>query len=241
MDLMQASPFTPYIEETGNTKNKQAQLIRAAFNSAIKEESKLPEWVLKLHGMSGKRYRIFINHLIKSTKDARYLEVGSWAGSTVCSAIYGNQVRCTCVDNWSQFGDVRDEFQRNTQNALNGNNSINLCEQDFRAVNYEDIGKFNTYLFDGPHEIHDQYDGLKYALPALDDTFVFIVDDWNDPRPREGTTKAIEDLGVEVIYSLQIRTSNGVDTVYPEVVLQDSHWHNGYFIAVCKKSIPSRV
>jgi hypothetical protein len=78
-------------------------------------------------------------------------------------------------------------------------------------------------------------------LPALDDTFIFIVDDWNDPRPREGTARAIKDLGVEIIYSMQIRTSNGIDTIYPEVVLQDSYWHNGYFIAVCKKSTPSQA
>jgi hypothetical protein len=241
MDLMQASPFVPYIEETGSTKNKYARLIWAAFDKAIQEKTGLPEWLLKLHGMSGKRYRIFINHLIKSIKDARYLEIGSWAGSTACSAIYGNQVCCTCIDNWSQFGNVRAEFQRNTQNALNSNNTITLYEQDFRTVNYSDIGKFNVYLFDGPHEIDDQYDGLKYALPALDDTFIFIVDDWNDPRPREGTARAIKDLGVEIIYSMQIRTSNGIDTIYPEVVLQDSYWHNGYFIAVCKKSTPSQA
>jgi hypothetical protein len=192
--------------------------------------------------MSGRRYRIFINHLIGSLKDARYLEIGSWSGSTVCSAIYKNQVHCACIDNWSQFGSVRDEFQRNTRNALSSDrsNSISLYEQDFRTVDYNNIGKFNVYLFDGPHEICDQYDGLKYALPALDSTFILIVDDWNDPRPREGTQKAIADLGIEVIYAMQIRTSNGVDTIYPEVVLQDSQWHNGYFVAVCKKNATSQ-
>ena len=64
MNLMEASPFNPYIEETGNSKNKYAKLIKSAFNKAVKEETKLPDWILSLHGMSGKRYRIFINNLI---------------------------------------------------------------------------------------------------------------------------------------------------------------------------------
>lgn len=234
---MEASPFNAYVEENGENKTKYTKLIKSAFNKAIEEETKLPDWILSLYGMSGKRYRIFINNLIESITDARYLEVGSWSGSTACSAIFGNKVKSTCIDNWTQFGNVRDEFKRNIENALSDDdrNSLDLYEQDFRLVNYSDIGKFNIYFFDGPHEIEDQYDGLKYALPALDNTFIFIVDDWNDPRPREGTEKALKDLDIEVIYSMQIRTSNGVDNVYPPIVLQDSHWHNGYYISVCKK------
>ena len=237
MNLMEASPFNPYVEESGNTKNKYAKLIKSAFDKAVKEETKLPDWILSLYGMSGKQYRMFINNLIETVEDVRYLEIGSWSGSTACSAVYGNKVHSVCIDNWTQFGDVRNEFRKNINNTLKDEdeNTVDLYEQDFREVDYGSIGKFNVYLFDGPHEIEDQYDGLKYALPTLDEIFIFLVDDWNDPRPREGTLKAIEELGVEVIYSMQIRTSNGVDCVYPEVVLQDSHWHNGYYISVCKK------
>lgn len=237
MNLTEASPFNPHVEETGNSKNKYAKLIKSAFDKAVREETKLPDWILNLYGMSGRRYRIFINNLIETIQDARYLEIGSWSGSTACSAIYDNKVHSVCIDNWAQFGDVRDQFRTNISNTLKDEyeNSVDLYEQDFREVDYFSIGKFNVYLFDGPHEVEDQYDGLKYAFPTLDDTFIFLVDDWNDPRPLEGTQKAIEDLGIKVIYSMQIRTSNGVDNVYPEVVLQDSHWHNGYFISVCKK------
>lgn len=237
MDLMQASPFNPYVEEMGNTKNKYAKLIKSSYDRALKEETKLPLWILNLHGMSGKRYRIFVNNLIETIQDARYLEIGSWSGSTACSAVYGNKVHSVCIDNWTQFGDVRNEFRININNCLKDEdqNTVDLYEQDFREVDYSSIGNFNVYLFDGPHEIEDQYDGIKYALPTLDETFILLIDDWNDPRPREGTLKAIEELGVEVIYSMQIRTSNGVDLVYPEVVLQNSHWHNGYYISVCKK------
>jgi hypothetical protein len=236
MDLMNATPFEPFVEVLGNKNLKNSKLIQSAYEKAIKDESKLPDWILTLNGMSGKRYRHFVNNLVESVEDARYLEVGSWKGSTATAAIFGNKVSSTCVDNWSQFGDVRQEFYNNIQRCTNEETQVDLHEDDFRNVDYSSLGKHNIYFFDGPHEEEDQYDGLALALPALDDTFILMVDDWNDPRPRDGTERAIKQLNIKVLYSMQIRTSNGVDVVYPAPhVLENSDWHNGYYVAICKK------
>lgn len=114
-----------------------------------------------------------------------------------------------------------------------GSNFIFL-ESDFRKVDYNNISKYNIYFFDGPHTESDQYDGFAYAQPALEDEFIFICDDWNWNQVRSGTLQAISDLGVEILYSLQIRTT--LDGSTPEIVYQNSDWHNGYFIAACRKN-----
>lgn len=237
MDLTNATPFEPFVEVVGNSRLKFSKSIQESYEKSIKDKSKLPEWILKLNGMSGKRYRHFINNLIEILDDPRYLEVGSWKGSTATAAVYENKVNATCIDNWSQFGDVRQEFYTNIQKCIvEEKNSVHLEESDFRDVDYKNLGKFNIYFFDGPHEEKDQYDALSYALPSLDDNFILIVDDWNDPRPRNGTERAIKELDIKVLYSMQIRTSNGVDVVYPTPhVLENSDWHNGYYVAVCMK------
>jgi hypothetical protein len=237
MNLTDATPFEPFVEIIGNKKLKISRYIQESYEKSIKDESKLPDWILTLNGMSGKRYRHFINNLIEKLDDPRYLEIGSWKGSTATSAIYDNKVSSTCIDNWSQFGDVRQEFYTNIEKCIDEEkNNVHLEENDFRNVDYSTLGKFNIYFFDGPHEEDDQYDALSYALPSLDDIFILIVDDWNDPRPRNGTEKAIKELNISILYSMQIRTSNGVDVVYPTpYVLENSDWHNGYYIAVCKK------
>jgi hypothetical protein len=236
MNLMEASPFNPYVEIVGeNSKLAYVKNIKNAYEKTISDSHKVPIDLLAMNGMSGKKYRTFINNLVEEVKDARYLEIGSWKGSTACSALYGNNATAVCIDNWSQFGDVSLEFKRNILQVISEDN-LKIFEQDFRQVDYSSIGKHNIYFFDGPHEEQDQYDGLSITLPALDDTFIFIVDDWNDPRPRNGTENALNDLAIEVLYSMQIRTSNGVDVVYPAPhVLENSDWHNGYFISVCKK------
>ena len=41
-------------------------------------------------------------------------------------------------------------------------------ESDFRNVEYANLpGPFNVYLFDGPHEAIDQFQGLSLPLPCF--------------------------------------------------------------------------
>ena len=63
--------------------------------------------------MSGRRYRLFVNAFLSGLQDARYLEIGAWAGSTFCSAIYGHAVRAVAIDDWSEFGGLRETFFAN--------------------------------------------------------------------------------------------------------------------------------
>ena len=154
--------------------------MKEAFEGVQSEtRNALPAEVRQIEGMSGQKYRSLINRLVASISDARYLEIGSWAGSTAAAALYGNTVKALCIDNWSQFGGPRELFFANIKKVLTPNIKFEFIERDFRAVDYNDIGSFNIYLFDGPHEEKDQYDGIMIAQPALTNQFILIVDDWN--------------------------------------------------------------
>jgi len=207
--------------------------ILLAFRRAMEIQHKLPAEVLQMKGMSGRKYRYFINNLVAILGAPRYLEVGSWAGSTACAAMHGNAGRFLCIDNWSEFGGPRDQFLSNTQNARNPRIEFQFIESDFRSVDFSSIGLFNIYLFDGPHEAKDQYDGLMMALPALEGEFVFIVDDWNWERVRQGTFSAMKEAGIGLLSSIQIKTNQNNGT--PVLKFEHSEWHNGYFIAHCLK------
>ena len=210
-----------------------ASHINESFLLALAETSEIDEAILNIDGMSGKKYRRFINNLIRSLKDSKYLEVGSWAGSTLCSAINRNSVRATAIDNWSQFGGPKDKFLENLNKFRTPKAYVNFIEEDFRRVDFSSIGEFTTYLFDGPHNFEDQYDGLKLALPCLESRFVYIVDDWNWTQVRNGTIRAISDLGIKINYSIEIRTT--LDGTHAPIAGRNSDWHNGYFISVLSK------
>ena len=72
--------------------------------------------------MSGLKTRHFYNNLL-NFDDARYLEIGSWKGSSVCSAMYNNNAMIICVDNWSEFGGPKDEFLVNFNKFIGNNNA----------------------------------------------------------------------------------------------------------------------
>ena len=69
--------------------------------------SKLTNDILLLHGMSGFKTSCFYNNSW-SMRDARYLEIGSWKGSTICSAMFENpHGYFMATDNFSEFNEMK--------------------------------------------------------------------------------------------------------------------------------------
>lgn len=188
--------------------------------------------ILTMEGMSGRKFRAFINNLVSTTDNARYLEIGSWYGSTACSAMSGNKLDITCIDNWSEHNG-REMFLKNSDQFKNDNVNLKLIESNYRDVDYSNIGKFNIYMFDGPHNESDQYDGVALVQPALDDTYILIVDDYNHERVRNGTQNALRDLKSKVLCEITVRTSD--NDIQPSPNCENSDWHNGYYIALIEK------
>lgn len=206
--------------------------IQAALRRARRYDGKLCNDLRTMEGMSGRKYRLFINNLIESIPDPRYLEIGVWTGSTLCSAIYGNRVRAVGIDNWSEFGGSSKKALGNMLLFASPMCEAQLIAEDFHNVDFSGIGKFNIYLFDGPHTERDHYGGITLALPALDDEFVLVVDDWNWEVVRDGTMAAVKDAGLKISDTV-IRTT--ADNSHGHPMGAASDWHNGYLIASCSK------
>jgi hypothetical protein len=207
--------------------------VKSALDAAMLGQSLIAPPALEITGMSGRCYRHFINNLVRATPESRYLEIGTWAGSTLCAAISNNLVHATAIDNWSQFGGPKARFEANLARFKTPQADVRFIESDFRTVDYSGIGKFNIYFFDGPHRYQDQYDGLVVVRPALDRQFIFIVDDWNMKQVRDGTRRTMQDNGFSSLFSIEIRTS--LDNSVPKPHGAMSDWHNGYFICIAEQ------
>jgi hypothetical protein len=227
--------------------NSYSKNLKTSLNMALAMNTKISDEIKFMSGMSGRKYRYLINNLVYLTKNSRYLEIGSWAGSTVCSAIYGNQAKAVCIDNWLKFDseeyikkiyntkDQKKEFETNTKKIITEKIDFKFIESDFRKVDYTKLGKFNIYCYDALHEEEHQYKGITIVQPALDDTFILIVDDWNWEEVRKGTFRAFKDLNINIVSKIEIKTTqnNSLPRIF---VGQYSDWHNGYFLAVCEKT-----
>ena len=93
-----------------NGENKQSQLI--------------PEFLERrfLDGMSGIKTRHFYNNLANFPADlpsCNYLEIGTWAGSTLCSNMFKNNINVSAIDNFSWGGlNIKLQFLNNVSRCI---------------------------------------------------------------------------------------------------------------------------
>jgi len=207
--------------------------IDNAFINAEKGISKITEHILTMDGMSGRKTRHFYNNLL-NIEDARYLEIGVWKGSSVCAAMCENKATVVAIDNWSEFYGPKGEFLQNFTRYI-GNNSAYFIEDDCFKVDITQLPRFNIYMYDGEHSADSHYKALVHYYECLDDTFIFIVDDWNWPQVRSGTLDSFKQLNLSVLYEREIRTTN--DDTHPiHGSPEQLAWHNGIYVAILQKN-----
>lgn len=162
-----------------------ALAVLNAFQDAMDMRSMLCDAAFEVDGISGKKFKMFLNNLMKELPDPRYLEIGLYHGSTFCSAVYRNRMRAVGMDNWSQFNGQRSIFEKNLAQFKPNFGDIEVMEEDFRAVDYANLGKFNIMFYDGAHEEKDQYDGVYLPASAMELHAGSRRDIWRAERPRQ--------------------------------------------------------
>ena len=207
-----------YIEQ----EVKKWSMVEHLQNCFIKNDSKLPDDVLMLHGMSTPNIRNLLNNIV-SMDGARYLEVGVWKGATFVSALYGNTPDYACaVDNWSE--NSKPAFDANVARYITTEFSV-LTGDSFNVNPEKGI---NIYFYDASHKKEAQYKALEYYYPYLADEFIFIADDYNFEPARIGTQNAIRELRLKILFNKRIG-----EAPYNEKAT--SEWWLGLYVAVLSK------
>lgn len=192
-------------------------------------------------GMSGQGFRAFLNDLMKSRSN--YLEIGTWKGSTAVSAISGNCVNAILIDNWAEFGGPSGSAFKNIGRRVGQGSAITILSADFRNAPLEAIMDgsdlssptdetdvkspfVSVYLFDGPHEYQDHYDGahiVSRLRPDPRNGLIFIVDDYSWEKVRRGTEDGVHSLPIRPFASIEVSASM-------RGKWRSSRFHNGYGI-----------
>jgi hypothetical protein len=206
--------------------------VKNAIERSYNNISKLSQEILFIEGKSGNKTRHLYNNIC-NIPGAKYLEIGTWKGSSVCSAMCGNKAKVVCIDNWSEFGGPKREFITNF-NTYKGENEARFIEQDCFKVDISLLPKFNIYMYDGNHTKDSHYRALVHYYDCLDNTFVFIVDDWNWQDVRNGTYESIKLLNLSVLYEREIRLTTDNSHTSPQLAKET--WHNGIYVAILKKN-----
>ncbi len=225
------------IEYSTKSKDPLFKKIEISLKKALSCETKLRNDIIKMSGLSGRKFRVMLNHLIDKIQNPKYLEIGSWLGSTACSACFNNKLKITCIDDWSQNFNKnlipKNEFKKNIKKVITDDIQLNLIQQNFREINFSSIGRFNIYLYDAGHTYNDHFDAIDVVLPALTKKFILIVDDWNWKQVRQATNDAIKKNSLKIISQISIRTTR--DDSSALITSENSDWHQGCSFIILKK------
>lgn len=208
-------------------QHENIAIIERCLNDAINDVSLIPEYSLQIPGMSGVTYRRFINNYARAIANPRYLEIGSYTGSTLCATIGGiDGMEALAVDDFSYGGSSHEVCRQNVEAVKGAGANVSVINQKFEDFDFAAHGKFNIYMYDADHTEEDQRLAISRCVPALDEICLIIVDDWNDhgetTHVKIGSYAGFADTNLEILYKFEVET--GVNPPFP------SPWHNGYGI-----------
>jgi len=228
----------------GLSKNlSKAELVGRVMLSVLNAEklaSGLPPEIIQLEGMSSPKVRHFLNSVC-SFEDTRYLEVGTAAGSTHVSAMFGNSPEVAVgMDLWLEQKNEggKEAFLENCEKCLGQKPTEEPSDWYLMSGDcfQADLSKMphdiNVYFYDGGHEVEDHFQALKYFEPILADRFIMIIDDWNDHRVQLGTRLAIKEGMYDVVFSHYGQANPGST---PGVFGDMAEWWNGILFLVLEK------
>lgn len=131
-------------------------------------------------------------------EDEAYLEVGTYKGKSLLSALIGNPPRIVyACDDFSLFeGNTLETTQENLA-RYEFQDAVTFYNMDFEKLYApEHLSKpIGLYFYDGAHDDHSQYVAIKNIEPFLADQALVLVDDWrfapdSQSRAREATLRA---------------------------------------------------
>jgi len=126
-----------------------------------------------------------------------YLEVGTYQGGSLISALLGNFVPAVAVDNFSEFTGTNSEaLLREHLARFDMTDRVefhNMDVIDFFTNRFPVTEKIGVYYYDGAHNYNDQYAGMAAGLEFLHPGAALVVDDLFYPEVRNAITDLLHD------------------------------------------------
>ena len=199
-------------------------------------------------GYSGKKFQLFLN-AVGSIPKSRYLEVGIYNGSSLTPILQGNNdLSVVAIDIWedesitwndgkSNALSLKDSVLSHIQTNYNQTGKVHIIHDSCWNVRTNTItsllnGKANIYFYDAGHTVPNHYLSFGQFFGAMDDVFIFIVDDWDWNSVRKPTMRALENYNVHIVTQIEITTLiSGKMHSANEI----GSWHNGMVAFVLSK------
>jgi predicted O-methyltransferase YrrM len=141
-----------------------------------------------------------------------YVEVGTYHGTSLISAMVGNDGSFVALDNWSLGDGSRAQLEANLAGfGLDATLIEGDAFETLRSAALDGIA-IGVYYYDNGHEYEQQLDGMRLVEPYLASPSLVIVDDTDWERVE----RAVDDYLAAQPRATEIYRVDGKDSGHPE-------------------------
>lgn len=184
--------------------------------------------VNSIHCMSRPRVYAVLNAIVSCMDEGElYLEVGTYQGGSLISALTGNNAKAIGVDSFSEFKETN-SFERTLDNLFKFgvDKRVVLWDEDYKDYFKKDIKpdtRIQVYYYDGEHGYEPQLAGMEACWGYLHTGSFILVDDYSYPEVRRAVnqfiTNHIDHIGIQFVMAPMGEFENMGET-----------WWNGYVV-----------
>jgi predicted O-methyltransferase YrrM len=171
-----------------------------------------------IHCMSRPRVYAVLNACVSAMDPGElYVEVGTYQGGSLISALRGNETHAVGVDSFGEF-QTTNSLERTTKNfetfgVLDRVSLHNMGFQEYFAHCPADL-HIQVYYYDGAHDYETQLAGMEAGWSHLRTGSIILVDDFLYPEVNRAINQFIANHVNEIKILVAIDSMNDVDAVW---------------------------
>ena len=124
-----------------------------------------------------------------------YVEVGTYRGTSLVSAMLGNDGDFVALDDWSLGDGSRERLEANLERFGLQERPTILEGDAFETLRAGALRgrRVGVYYYDAGHEYEEQLEGLRLVEPYLADCALLVVDDTDREKVERAVERAVDD------------------------------------------------
>jgi predicted O-methyltransferase YrrM len=183
------------------------------LETQLKDVSRFEEILETVPGLARPNNLALLNVAARCLDDGEsYVEVGTLRGTSLVSAMLGNDGDFVALDNWSMGDGSREQLDANLERY--GLRATVLEGDAFETLrsNALDGRSVGAYYYDNGHAYEQQLEGLRLVERHLASPALVIVDD----SDWERVERAVDDYLTEQPRATELYRAEGEDRGHPE-------------------------